>query len=81
MIAQSRPPTNGAVVGATLVTESISDEIMLIDRRRAGPHPAVPEIREMGRATGRHADQSGDEGTQLAGLEKMIEGDTRKTHD
>jgi len=65
---------NGAVVGAVLV--ETSDEIMLISTGGVLIRTKVADIREMGRSTQGVTLINLDDGTRLAGVEKVIESDS-----
>ena len=71
MIAIATSERNGKVVAATLVRPD--DEIMLITTGGVLIRTRVAEIREMGRATQGVTLISLDEGTTLAGLQRIIE--------
>jgi len=73
MIAIRTSERNGKVVAATLV--AATDEIMLITNSGVLIRTRVAEIREMGRATQGVTLINIDEGTQLSGLQRVIESD------
>ncbi|WP_119153041.1 DNA gyrase subunit A [Caldimonas tepidiphila] len=73
MIAIQQSERNGKVVAATLVRES--DEIMLITDRGVLVRTRVSEIREMGRATQGVTLIALDDGSQLSGLQRIVEND------
>lgn len=73
MIAIQQSERNGKVVAATLV--HADDEIMLITDRGVLVRTRVSEIREMGRATQGVTLISLDEGSQLSGLQRIVEND------
>jgi DNA gyrase subunit A len=73
MIAIQQSERNGKVVAATLV--SADDEIMLITDKGVLVRTRVSEIREMGRATQGVTLIALDEGTQLIGLQRIVEND------
>jgi DNA gyrase subunit A len=73
MIAISQSERNGKVVAATLV--HADDEIMLITDRGVMVRTRVSEIRELGRATQGVTLISLDDGTQLSGLQRIVEND------
>jgi len=73
MIAIATTERNGRVVGATLVNPD--DEIMLITTGGVLIRTRVAEIREMGRATQGVTLIALDEGTRLAGLQRVVETD------
>lgn len=73
MIAIQQSERNGKVVAATLVRPS--DEIMLITDRGVLVRTRVSEIRELGRATQGVTLIALDDGTQLAGLQRIVEND------
>ena len=78
MIAIQQTERNGRVVAATLVHPD--DEIMLITDRGVLVRTRVSEIREMGRATQGVTLIALDEGTQLSGLQRIVENDANDTH-
>jgi DNA gyrase subunit A len=71
VIAIQTTDRNGKVVGAKLVQES--DEVMLISSGGVLMRTAVSQIREMGRSTQGVTLISLDDGTVLAGIEKIVE--------
>ena len=73
MIAIQQSERNGKVVAATLV--HADDEIMLITDRGVLVRTRVSEIREMGRATQGVTLIGLDEGSQLIGLQRIVEND------
>ena len=73
MIAIQQSGRNGKVVAATLVRPD--DEIMLITDKGVLVRTRVSEIREMGRATQGVTLISLDDGTQLSGLQRIVEND------
>jgi DNA gyrase subunit A len=73
MIAIQQSERNGKVVAATLV--HAYDEIMLITDRGVLVRTRVSEIRELGRATQGVTLISLDEGSQLSGLQRIVEND------
>ena len=73
MIAIQRSERNGKVVAATLV--HVEDEIMLITDRGVLVRTRVSEIREMGRATQGVTLIGLDEGSQLSGVQRIVEND------
>jgi len=73
MIAIQQSERNGKVVAATLVRAD--DEIMLITDKGVLVRTRVSEIRELGRATQGVTLISLDEGTQLSGLQRIVEND------
>ncbi len=73
MIAIQQSERNGKVVAATLV--HADDEIMLITDRGVMVRTRVSEIRELGRATQGVTLISLDDGTQLSGLQRIVEND------
>ncbi|HMN20599.1 MAG TPA: DNA gyrase subunit A [Ottowia sp.] len=75
MIAIQQSERNGKVVAATLVGED--DEIMLITDKGVLVRTRVAEIREMGRATQGVTLIALDEGTQLSGLQRIVENDAQ----
>ncbi|MEN9760006.1 MAG: hypothetical protein RL676_1157, partial [Pseudomonadota bacterium] len=64
---------NGKVVGAVLVNPT--DEIMLITDKGVLVRTRVSEVREMGRATQGVTLIAVDDGSQLAGLQRIVESD------
>jgi DNA gyrase subunit A len=73
MIAISTSERNGAVVGAVLVEEA--DEVMLISTGGVLIRSKVAQIRETGRSAQGVRLINLDDGTKLAGIEKVIETD------
>ncbi len=73
MIAIQQSERNGKVVAATLV--HADDEIMLITDRGVLVRTRVCEIRELGRATQGVTLIGLDEGSQLSGLQRIVEND------
>jgi len=73
MIAIQQSERNGKVVAATLV--HTDDEIMLITDKGVLVRTRVSEIREMGRATQGVTLIALDEGSQLSGLQRIVEND------
>ncbi|WP_428424918.1 DNA gyrase subunit A [Methylibium sp.] len=73
MIAIQQTERNGRVVAATLVRPE--DEIMLITDRGVLVRTRVSEIRELGRATQGVTLIALDDGTQLSGLQRIVEND------
>src|SRR5262249_41542270 len=73
MIAIQQSERNGKVVAATLV--HADDEIMLITDKGVLVRTRVSEIREMGRATQGVTLIGLDEGSQLCGLQRIVEND------
>jgi len=73
MIAIQTTERNGPLVGAVLVDNR--DEIMLISTGGVMIRTRVEDIREMGRSTQGVTLINLDEGTQLAGLERIVEGE------
>jgi DNA gyrase subunit A len=74
MIAIQTSERNGKVVGAVLVQAGVSkDEIMLISTGGVLIRTPVTDIREMSRATQGVTLINLDDGTKLAGIEKVIE--------
>jgi DNA gyrase subunit A len=73
MIAIQQSGRNGKVVAATLVHPT--DEIMLITDKGVLVRTRVSEIREMGRATQGVTLINLDEGSQLSGLQRIVEND------
>jgi DNA gyrase subunit A len=71
MIAISTSERNGAVVGAVLVEEM--DEVMLISTGGVLIRAKVEQVRETGRSAQGVRLINLDDGTQLAGIEKVIE--------
>jgi DNA gyrase subunit A len=73
MIAISTSERNGAVVGAVLVEET--DEVMLISTGGVLIRSKVAQVRETGRSAQGVRLINLDDGTRLAGIEKVIETD------
>jgi len=73
MIAIQQSERNGKVVAATLV--HADDEIMLITDTGVLVRTRVSEIRELGRATQGVTLIGLDEGSQLSGLQRIVEND------
>ena len=73
MIAIQQSERNGKVVAATLV--HADDEIMLITDKGVLVRTRVSEIREMGRATQGVTLIGLDEGSQLSGMQRIVEND------
>ncbi len=73
VIAISTSERNGALVGAVLVCED--DEIMLISTGGVLIRTKVKSIRELGRSTQGVTLINLDDGTKLAGVEKVVESD------
>ena len=73
MIAIQQTERNGKVVAATLVRAA--DEIMLITDRGVVVRTRVGEIRELGRATQGVTLIALDDGSQLSGLQRIVEND------
>ena len=73
MIAIQTSDRNGKLVGACLVTPS--DEVMLISTGGVLIRTKVVDIRELGRATQGVTLINLDDGTSLAGIEKVAESD------
>ncbi len=71
MIAIQASERNGKLVGALLVSED--DELMLISSGGVLIRTSVNQIREMGRSTQGVTLINLDEGTRLAGVEKVVE--------
>ncbi|GAB1393355.1 DNA gyrase subunit A [Rhodocyclaceae bacterium] len=71
MIAISTSERNGAVVGAVLVEEN--DEVMLISTGGVLIRSKVEQVRETGRSAQGVRLINLDDGTKLAGIEKVIE--------
>ena len=71
MIAIQTNERNGKLVGAVLVGDD--DELMLISTGGVAIRTLVNQIREMGRSTQGVVLINLDEGTKLAGIEKVIE--------
>jgi DNA gyrase subunit A len=79
MIAISQSERNGKVVAATLV--HADDEIMLITDRGVLVRTRVSEIRELGRATQGVKLIGLDDGSQLSGLQRIVENDAQMAAD
>jgi len=79
MIAIQQSERNGKVVAATLV--GVEDEIMLITDKGVLVRTRVAEIRELGRATQGVTLIALDEGTQLSGLQRIVENDAQEGDD
>jgi DNA gyrase subunit A len=79
MIAIQTSERNGKVVGAVLVDPS--DEIMLITDKGVLVRTRVSEVREMGRATQGVTLIAVDDGSQLAGLQRIVESDVPESFD
>jgi DNA gyrase subunit A len=73
MIAIATSERNGKVVAATLVHED--DQLMLITTGGVLVRTRVAEIRQMGRATQGVTLISLDDGTQLSGVQRVVESD------
>jgi DNA gyrase subunit A len=73
MIAIQTSERNGKVVGAVLVDPT--DEIMLITDKGVLVRTRVSEVREMGRATQGVTLMAVDDGSLLAGLQRIVESD------
>jgi DNA gyrase subunit A len=73
MIAIQTSERNGRVVAAVLVDPS--DEIMLITDKGVLVRTRVSEVREMGRATQGVTLMAVDDGSLLAGLQRIVESD------
>ncbi len=73
MIAIQQSERNGKVVAATLV--HVDDEIMLITDKGVLVRTRVSEIRELGRATQGVTLIGLDAGSQLSGLQRIVEND------
>ena len=73
MIAIQQSERNGKVVAATLV--HVDDEIMLITDKGVLVRTRVSEIREMGRATQGVTLIGLDDGSQLSGLQRLVDND------
>ncbi|WP_311223875.1 MULTISPECIES: DNA gyrase subunit A [unclassified Acidovorax] len=73
MIAIQQSERNGKVVAATLVRAD--DEIMLITDKGVLVRTRVSEIRELGRATQGVTLIALDDGSQLSGLQRIVEND------
>ena len=79
MIAIQQSGRNGKVVAATLV--HADDEIMLITDKGILVRTRVAEIRELGRATQGVTLISLDAGSQLSGLQRIVENDAQAAAD
>ena len=79
MIAIQQSGRNGRVVAATLVRPA--DEIMLITDRGVLVRTRVSEIRELGRATQGVTLIALDDGSQLSGLQRIVENDANEDAD
>jgi len=79
MIAIQQSERNGKVVAATLVRAN--DEIMLITDKGVLVRTRVSEIRELGRATQGVTLIALDDGTQLSGLQRIVENDANGDSD
>jgi len=77
MIAIQQSERNGKVVAATLVRPE--DEIMLITDKGVLVRTRVSEIRELGRATQGVTLIALDDGSQLSGLQRIVENDAGET--
>ncbi|PWB44656.1 MAG: DNA gyrase subunit A [Rhodocyclales bacterium] len=73
MIAIQTSDRNGRLIGAVLVSDT--DELMLISTGGVLIRTLVQDIREMGRSTQGVTLINLDDGTKLAGMEKIIETD------
>jgi DNA gyrase subunit A len=73
MIAIQQSERNGKIVAATLV--HVDDEIMMITDKGVIVRTRVSEIRELGRATQGVTLIALDDGTQLSGLQRIVEND------
>ena len=73
MIAIHTGERNGNLVGAVLVEEK--DEVMLVSTGGVVIRTKVAQIREQGRSTQGVTLINLDEGTRLAGIEKVLESD------
>jgi DNA gyrase subunit A len=73
MIAIQASDRNGKLIGAVLVSDT--DELMLISTGGVLIRTLVQDIREMGRSTQGVTLINLDDGTKLAGMEKIIETD------
>jgi DNA gyrase subunit A len=73
MIAIHTGERNGSLVGAVLVEEK--DEVMLVSTGGVVIRTKVAQIREQGRSTQGVTLINLDEGTRLAGIEKVLESD------
>jgi DNA gyrase subunit A len=79
MIAIQQSERNGKVVAATLV--HADDEIMLITDKGVLVRTRVSEIRELGRATQGVTLIGLDDGSQLSGLQRIVENDANPVAD
>jgi DNA gyrase subunit A len=79
MIAIQQSERNGKVVAATLV--HADDEIMLITDKGVLVRTRVSEIRELGRATQGVTLIGLDDGSQLSGLQRIVENDANPIAD
>ena len=79
MIAIQQTERNGKVVAATLV--HADDEIMLITDKGVLVRTRVSEIRELGRATQGVTLIGLDDGSQLSGLQRIVENDANPPSD
>ncbi|HEY9380402.1 MAG TPA: DNA gyrase C-terminal beta-propeller domain-containing protein, partial [Burkholderiales bacterium] len=79
MIAIQASERNGKLVGAVLVNEH--DELMLVSTGGVLIRTKVSQIREMGRSTQGVSLIHLDEGTTLAGIEKVLESDDENNGD
>ncbi|OIP18705.1 MAG: DNA gyrase subunit A [Comamonadaceae bacterium CG_4_9_14_3_um_filter_60_33] len=79
MIAIQQSERNGKVVAATLV--HADDEIMLITDKGVLVRTRVSEIRELGRATQGVTLIGLDDGSQLSGLQRIVENDANPPSD
>jgi DNA gyrase subunit A len=79
MIAIQTSERNGRLVGAVLVNNG--DEVMLISTGGVLIRTQVSQIREMGRSTQGVTLISLDDGTKLAGIEKVVETDSEVSED
>jgi DNA gyrase subunit A len=73
MIAIQASERNGKLIGAVLVRDT--DELMLISTGGVLIRTLVQDIREMGRSTQGVTLINLDDGTKLAGMEKIVETD------
>ena len=74
MIAIQTSERNGRIVGAVLVRDD--DELMLVSNAGVAIRTRVDQIREMGRSTQGVRLIDLDEGTRLAGVERVAESET-----
>ncbi len=79
MIAIQASERNGKLIGAVLVNEH--DELMLVSTGGVLIRTKVSQIREMGRSTQGVSLIHLDEGTTLAGIEKVLESDDENNGD